>query len=848
MVDLIFTSVKKLSSSIWSNMADLADKIDDLICSFEGGGDTTMDTLAMIIFGWTVLGLITVAIVKYVYARFFAKAPVAAPEPKKATPVTAANADAVHTKPKEPSSPEASDGEKSIARAEAVLATKAPGRGGKYVPPTPPLRKRLSTKKGSGPTPAGPRTHALVSPPTVTGPDFESVRWVNEVFLWLYSDLSVVNEMLNVWIQSLNDYSKNSVAEHGVGVEIVRILPETHAPNISNVFCECASNDDITITCDCEATPALQLKAFRQRGEKVEVSHYRLNVNRFRARLNISCVTEKLLADVKCDGWPDIKVALAQVGSLKNNLDEQSLQDVISEIIVTAMRNAVVHLNLSNYPSCPRFSRYVPPPQQKLPVHYDSLAHEMMVRPEGSVAPAESNLPAKRLLVKVVQAKDLRGREPYCVVEMDDPPQKNQTSVKKDTNSPEWNEHFLLDLGSNTGEILFEIYDKPDKKFLGLGIVGVEELLINPNQRQTISLQPRPYENEDVTGTLTVEFMFVEGSELPNAGNKPFKLKETLRYVAPSGNVITTSKTVFTAEGDHIANGGEAVTDSALKELELRNKANASQSQASKSTLIIHSVRRHDSERGVRGSVKVRKTPPGTWHEVPIASKQGTLDTPGSTDVPSDANSAPEDEGRSRSRRRRRDFFGTIKRRFARSRTRSKSVDPGERVAGEGETLTRSVSADRMRDPSAHSTVPSLRVTDGELSRRSSVSDLSGLSGTSGRTYINEASTLVLETLENGIKKHYLIPLSLAQKSKWRKKGTKLHIFNDHTFIAKHLSGSTTCEVCATLIPRRWGKTGYECRDCLLKCHKACHVKVDQTCPQSTIQSIELSLLPVLSE
>lgn len=35
-----------------------------------------------------------------------------------------------------------------------------------------------------------------------------------------------------------------------------------------------------TITCDCEATPALQLKAFRQKGDKVEVAHYRVNVNR----------------------------------------------------------------------------------------------------------------------------------------------------------------------------------------------------------------------------------------------------------------------------------------------------------------------------------------------------------------------------------------------------------------------------------------------------------------------------------------------------------------------------------------------------------------------------------------
>lgn len=76
-----------------------------------------------------------------------------------------------------------------------------------------------------------------------------------------------------------------------------------------------------------------------------------------------------------------------------------------------------------------------------------------------------------------------------------------------------------------------------------------------------------------------------------------------------------------------------------------------------------------------------------------------------------------------------------------------------------------------------------------ETSRRSSLSEASGLSSASTRTYINEASTLVLETLENGVKKHYLVPLSLAQKSKWRKKGTKLHIYNDHTFIAKHLSG-----------------------------------------------------------
>lgn len=66
---------------------------------------------------------------------------------------------------------------------------------------------------------------------------------------------------------------------------------------------------------------------------------------------------------------------------------------------------------------------------------------------------------------------------------------------------------FCSDLSPNTAELLFEIYDRANKanRFMGLGIVGVEELLINPSQRQVISLQSRPYEADEVSGTLTVE-------------------------------------------------------------------------------------------------------------------------------------------------------------------------------------------------------------------------------------------------------------------------------------------------------------------------------------------------------
>ena len=72
-------------------------------------------------------------------------------------------------------------------------------------------------------------------------------------------------------------------------------------------------------------------------------------------------------------------------------------------------------------------------------------------------------------------------------------------------------------MSPNTAELLFEVYDRSilppgtgavtarTGTFLGLGIVGMEELLINPSQRQVISLQSRPYEGDPVSGTLTVE-------------------------------------------------------------------------------------------------------------------------------------------------------------------------------------------------------------------------------------------------------------------------------------------------------------------------------------------------------
>lgn len=50
----------------------------------------------------------------------------------------------------------------------------------------------------------------------------------------------------------------------------------------------------------------------------------------------------------------------------------------------------------------------------------------------------------RRLLVKVVKGEGLaHATDPYCVIEMDEPQQKNQTGARQGM-SPYWDEHFLL--------------------------------------------------------------------------------------------------------------------------------------------------------------------------------------------------------------------------------------------------------------------------------------------------------------------------------------------------------------------------------------------------------------------
>lgn len=206
-------------------MSDLADTIDDLICSFESDGKT-MDTLIMYLFCWALVGFAALAIGKFAYARAMGYAA------GHKLPVTAGKA--VTTGSSEPSE----DGRKSSQSTAAA--------GHRAVPPTPPVsRKRLGSKSGRtsaavagiaaglSAVPAAAAANRAFSPeqqqanhhhpprppPVATGNDADAVRWTNDVFAWLYTrlaaggDPTVAEYLLGEWISALNEYTKKSFAE-----------------------------------------------------------------------------------------------------------------------------------------------------------------------------------------------------------------------------------------------------------------------------------------------------------------------------------------------------------------------------------------------------------------------------------------------------------------------------------------------------------------------------------------------------------------------------------------------------------------------------------------------------------
>jgi len=644
-------------------------------------------------------------------------------------------------------------------------------------------------------------------------------------------------------------------------LNLIRSSSLKSPPCLTNVFCEITPfNERATVTSDFESHFAIQVKARRDRRDHKEISEYWLQVDRFRGRINFAIDFRDLSSHAKFDGWPEVRLRVVkdQVNEDESTEkeptaapnDEELLMDIIVEMVTSALRAGTLTLKWSRYPDFPKFvsQKQVEP---ILPVHYDSML-------DGGTRLISVGK-EKKLLVKVIKANNLGSNkgchEVHCIIEMDEPPQRHQTTSKKDTVNPFWDENFLFDLGSRTEEILFELYDRFENQdtFLGLGIVGMEELLMNPSQRQIIPLQARPYENDPISGTLTLEFLFIDPKDVQgvpggmsiatNISRDEVRMSRRDSYKRATKRSINSTP-LLTSHVAHSLNDRLENALKPLKEIEQQQQPQAQQQQPPQPM-----PRRGNNRNSVINPYSQR---PSDMEPADATELKDSTNVSEGGDLPSGMGSVASSLGsrgdesmdRVRSRGPKRSFFRNIKDRMSRSKNRSRSVDPDQvREDSLSRDGVRSVSADRARS-SHFLMVPGLTSATGDVgSARSSLSEVSATSNTSTRTFLDEASTLVLEAIENDIKKHYLIPMALADKRQWKKKGTKLHIFSDHIFVARHLPGGTACQVCGQPMARRPGKQGYECRDCLLRCHKPCHVKVDTLCPNSTVHFMDLEFV-----
>jgi hypothetical protein len=126
----------------------------------------------------------------------------------------------------------------------------------------------------------------------------------------------------------------------------------------------------------------------------------------------------------------------------------------------------------------------------------------------------------KRLLVKVIKGNGLPVHEvgaanTVCMLSTDEPVQGFATSPVMNTQNPFWDEHFLFDITHETQEVFVEVYDqgKVGDEFLGEAIVYVEDLRKTPSSRQILKLRPPEGKFENHSGSVTVEFLFMDPSE-----------------------------------------------------------------------------------------------------------------------------------------------------------------------------------------------------------------------------------------------------------------------------------------------------------------------------------------------
>ncbi|XP_077564026.1 uncharacterized protein LOC144179517 isoform X3 [Haemaphysalis longicornis] len=389
---------------------------------------------------------------------------------------------------------------------------------------------------------------------SASGSDPDAVLWTNRVLSWVLARTD--HEFLSKpWIDALNEKLAKTPSKHGIVVEFESVHPDSSKPKLHDPHVVLESKESLTITTGITCERIIFVIKVKNANDKEKAFHrYNLLVEKLHGKLKICCISTEQLFVVRFAQRPDVKVSLqSSLGENQkpHSVDQRAVDDVVLEAVVDALSYTVADVSCSGQKDFPSF-------RHREPVS-EIIQRTQLSQVNAAAMPSTKVKHDHRLLVKVIKASNLGGtkgcKEVFCVVELDEPPHRCTTTVAKETTSPFWDEHFLFTLDQNSSEVLFEIYDKSRPEgdnFLGLGIVSISELRRVPSQRQIISLQSRPLEYDSVSGSLTVEFLYMEGSQVPVMADSQTttefspqslqnRIVEKNSRVTSDGRVITTT-------------------------------------------------------------------------------------------------------------------------------------------------------------------------------------------------------------------------------------------------------------------------------------------------------------------
>ncbi|XP_078594056.1 C2 domain-containing protein 2-like isoform X3 [Branchiostoma floridae x Branchiostoma japonicum] len=818
----------------------------------------------------------------------------------------------------------------------------------------------------------GPEQEAGVRVPAPPdGRVYEPCEWVNTTLTWLRTQQHQTPELVKSWLKALNEQARRN----GSSLQLTfdKVKEGSLPPKFTSINSAISDDGSLVIGCYVEwLRLGLTVFATQQTPQTIKLAICDVDVKLTgQCQFKASVQSEEVHVTGSFPKEPKIDLNVKQpAGSEEDGVDTEIVEGLVRDTLA----GAVLTISLS-LQSMLREGRDQP---DRLPTFVDGpisapgdrgVAKPIVTRrlsPSG-VPPKPPRLQDRKLLVKVIKANGLPGRngygscDPYCIIEMDAPLQKHKTSVIKNTINPFWDEHFLFDLSTRTKELKFSLFDREkgsDSNELGEAVIPMDMLTQNLSSRQIIPLQRALSNDDSINASVTAEFLFMEPSAAQQALNSlhpqpspirphypttPQKKVETYRTVTPGGTVITTqTTTVERAANDRSAPGSvhespvqqkkyeddlgvedqsgllsvpsqtlsasqellmidgvDSVAETAIRQLREMSQQR-SKTPTKTSTLIITGVSRKPasmtdlsptglgalvgpgSEGYISGDISDKssdkQSQPGTSeHDSPAQDSGKTLlsgvfkrataarsslsflrgrKKPNNA-VPSTDEALMLQAGATASRRR---FFRKKERPHsshsdlieAQQSEESTSVELGPKITRETKAKSKSTSklfskfSFRALSKASKSASYEQLVSNSETTslrsygaRASTYSYGSArYSGISGN--LEEMSITVLETKKKGQLRHYLIPPELARRRTLRRRGKKLHVHNDHSFVAKHFKGVPRCAVCDLAIARRIGKGGYECRDCKLICHKECHFRTELYCPNSRVGQMEI--------